>query len=125
MASYLCAAVVFHTALVRTCGRPELAALPSTAQMETEHLQNLWRHIDPLSTVEAMSPSGLLRTKHYSCHRSAFQDSAFVRYKLAAQTAMGHTVVPPWSDVRCIPGLWLISVGLITQEDHPNFLIYD
>ena len=125
MASYLCALVGFHNALVRTRGHPELAALPSTAHLETKHLQHLWRHSDPLSTVEAMNPSGILHTKHYSCHRSDFQDAAFVRYKLAVQTDMGHTVLLPWADVRRIPGLWIILVGLTPQEHHPNCLIYD
>ena len=41
------------------------------------------------------------------------------------QTAMGHTIFLLWTVVRRIPGLWLISVDIIPQEDCQPCLIYD
>ena len=41
------------------------------------------------------------------------------------QTAMGHTIVLLWTVVRRIPGLWLIPVDIIPQEDCHPCLIYD
>ena len=38
---------------------------------------------------------------------------------------MGHTIVLLWTVVRRIPGLWIIPVDIIPQEDCHPCLIYD
>ena len=72
-----------------------------------------------------MAPENLCIALRYVCHSSALQDDAFARADLRAQTAIGHIVVLPWADIRYLPRIWIIPLGLIPQEGRYSWIIYD
>ena len=78
-----------------------------------------------MTTAESIEPEFLCAALQYGCHSLASQDDNFVEEELESQTYMGHIVVLLWVDVQDLLGLWVIPLGLITQEGRCPRLIYD
>ena len=65
------------------------------------------------------------RLYQIGCHSSAQKYVTIVRGKIVNQVNGGHIVVFPLSLVCDLPGLWLLTMASILQDDQRNRFIYD